>query len=57
MSKVSDDPRIYLREALALSERALERPGDKRVVLQLAVKVQAIDEALQHGAYKLVRRT
>jgi len=56
MSKVSNDPRTYLREALALAEKVFDRPHDESAALKLAIKVQALDEAIQHGAFKLVRR-
>ncbi|HSX22284.1 MAG TPA: hypothetical protein VLE97_05865 [Gaiellaceae bacterium] len=57
MSRVSDDPRTYLREAVALADRVMRRPGDEDAAIKLAAKVDALAEALEHGAYKLVRRT
>ena len=56
MSKVSSDPRTYLREAVALSERVLDRPTDQDTAMKLAIKVQALDEAFQHGSFTLVSR-
>ena len=56
MARVSADPRAYLREALQLSDQLMERPGDERTAIKLAIKVQALAEALAHGAFKLVRR-
>lgn len=56
MGKVSNDPRTYLREALALSDRVLDRPSDEATAVKLAVKVQALAEALAHGGYELVSR-
>ena len=56
MGKVSSDPRTYLREALALSDRVMERPDDENAALKLAIKVQALGEAFQHGSYTLVPR-
>jgi hypothetical protein len=57
MGKANDDPRTYLREACVLADQVMDRPHDKNTAIKLAVKVQALAEAFEHGAYKLVRRT
>jgi hypothetical protein len=56
MGKVSNDPRTYLREAVAIAESVMKRPSDQDAALKLAVKVDALAEAFAHGDYKLVRR-
>jgi hypothetical protein len=57
MSKVSGDPRTYLREAVVLAERVLKHPGDEDAAIKLAAKVDALAEAFKHGSYKLVRKS
>jgi len=62
MGKVSDDPRVYMREAVAIAKRVIDRPSallgrrDEEAV-KLGVKVLALAEAFEKGAFKLVRRT
>ena len=56
MGKVSGDPRTYLLAAVELAERVMERPQDKDTALKLAIKVAALAEAFEQGAFKLVRR-
>jgi hypothetical protein len=56
MSKVSDDPRIFLKEAIVLADQVFSRPKDRDAAIRLASKVMALDEALTHGSFKLVRR-
>ena len=36
MGRVSDDPRVYLREAVALADRVMRRPGDEDAAIKLA---------------------
>ena len=56
MGKVSGDPRTYLLAAVELAERVMERPQDKDTALKLAIKVAALAEAFEQGAFKRVRR-
>lgn len=56
MAKTSADPRTYLREAVVLADLVSVQPQDKNLAIKLALKVQALDEALRHGSYKLVRK-
>jgi len=56
MSKISGDPQTFLREALELSDQVIDRPRDERLSTRLAIKVQALAEAIDHGDYKIVLR-
>ena len=56
MGKLSDDPRTYLREAVALAQQVFVDPGDRDKAFKLAIKVEALDEAMSHGKFKLVRK-
>ncbi len=56
MSKDSGDPLMFLREALELSDQVIDRPRDERLSTKLAIKVQALAEAIDHGDFTLVRR-